>query len=103
MTSQRPRSHARRPGAQPLPAHQRGLRRRLLAALGDPRRRGLRAAVALLVAIIVVEPELRRPERAHPLRGRTAPIAIAAMGQYFVIVGGEFDLSMGAVDRRPRS
>ena len=29
--------------------------------------------------------------------GRTAPIAIAAIGQYFVIVGGEFDLSMGSV------
>ncbi len=29
--------------------------------------------------------------------GRTAPIAIAAMGQYFVIVSGEFDLSMGAL------
>ena len=29
--------------------------------------------------------------------GRTAPIAIAAMGQYYVIVSGEFDLSMGAV------
>ena len=29
--------------------------------------------------------------------GRTAPIAIAAIGQYFVIVSGEFDLSMGSV------
>ena len=53
--------------------------------------------IVLLVAIIVANPNFADPGALIRFAGRTAPIAIAAMGQYFVIVCGEFDLSMGAV------
>ena len=53
--------------------------------------------VVLLVAIMVANPNFADPGALIRFVGRTAPIAIAAMGQYFVIVCGEFDLSMGAV------
>ena len=46
---------------------------------------------------MVLNPSLRRAGPLIRFIGRTAPIAIAAIGQYFVIVSGEFDLSMGAV------
>ena len=52
---------------------------------------------ALLVAIIAVNPSFGEPDSLIRFIGRTAPIAIAAIGQYFVIVSGEFDLSMGSV------
>ena len=42
-------------------------------------------------------PRFGEPPQLIRFISRTAPIAIAAMGQYFVIVSGEFDLSMGAV------
>lgn len=54
-------------------------------------------AAALLVATILVNPNFGDPGVVIRFFGRSAPIAIAAMGQYFVIVSGEFDLSMGAV------
>ena len=45
----------------------------------------------------MLNPSFGEPESFIRFIGRTAPIAIAAIGQYFVIVGGEFDLSMGSV------
>ncbi|RYB93004.1 ABC transporter permease [Nocardioides oleivorans] len=54
-------------------------------------------AAVLFVAVIVVNPYFGEPPQLIRFVGRTAPIAIAAMGQYYVIVSGEFDLSMGAV------
>lgn len=51
----------------------------------------------LVVATIVASPNFGDPGALIRFAGRTAPIAIAAMGQYFVIVSGEFDLSMGSV------
>ena len=53
--------------------------------------------VVLLIAIIWSNPNFGDPGFLIRFVGRTAPIAIAAMGQYYVIVSGEFDLSMGAV------
>ena len=53
--------------------------------------------IGLLVAIIVLNPSFGEPGSLIRFVGRTAPIAIAAIGQYFVIIGGEFDLSMGSV------
>lgn len=53
--------------------------------------------VALLVAAVAVNPSFGEPGSLIRFVGRTAPIAIAAIGQYFVIVSGEFDLSMGSV------
>ena len=51
----------------------------------------------LFVAVVWVNPGFGEPPQLIRFIGRTAPIAIAAMGQYYVIVSGEFDLSMGAV------
>lgn len=51
----------------------------------------------LFVAVVWVNPGFGEPPQLVRFIGRTAPIAIAAMGQYYVIVSGEFDLSMGAV------
>ena len=53
--------------------------------------------IALLFATIVANPNFGDPGVVIRFIGRTAPIAIAAIGQYYVIVSGEFDLSMGAV------
>ena len=55
----------------------------------------------LLVSIMVSNPNFTDPGALIRFAGRTAPIAIAAMGQYYVIVSGEFDLSMGAVIADP--
>ncbi|AKU18632.1 ABC transporter permease [Luteipulveratus mongoliensis] len=53
--------------------------------------------IVLLVLVIASTPSFGEPPQLIRFVGRTAPIAIAAIGQYFVIVSGEFDLSMGAV------
>jgi len=53
--------------------------------------------LVLLVAAVAVNPSFGEPGSLIRFVGRTAPIAIAAIGQYFVIVSGEFDLSMGSV------
>ena len=53
--------------------------------------------VVLLAAVIWSNPNFGEPGFLIRFVGRTAPLAIAAIGQYYVIVSGEFDLSMGAV------
>ena len=53
--------------------------------------------IVLLVAITLLNPSFAEPSQFIRFVQRVAPIAIAAIGQYFVIVGGEFDLSMGSV------
>ncbi len=85
------------PAGRRLAEHQGGLGRRVAIAAGTPG-----GAVFVLVGVLVVALVLSNPNFGDPgalirFAGRTAPIAIAAMGQYFVIVSGEFDLSMGAV------
>ncbi|WP_210650479.1 ABC transporter permease [Nocardioides sp. SYSU D00065] len=54
-------------------------------------------AAILFVAVLTANPSFGEPPQLIRFIGRTAPIVIAAMGQYYVIVSGEFDLSMGAV------
>ena len=51
----------------------------------------------LLISIMISNPNFTEPGALIRFAGRTAPIAIVAMGQYYVIVSGEFDLSMAAV------
>lgn len=53
--------------------------------------------VALLIAITALNPSFAEPGQLVRFMQRVAPIAIAAIGQYFVIVSGEFDLSMGSL------
>ncbi|MCQ6272179.1 ABC transporter permease [Pseudarthrobacter sp. R1] len=70
---------------------------RLLRALRTPGGAVFILLIGLLAAIIALNPSFGEPGSFIRFIGRTAPIAIAAVGQYFVIVGGEFDLSMGSV------
>lgn len=51
----------------------------------------------LLVAITVTNPGFAEPSQLIRFIQRVAPIAIVAIGQYYVIVSGEFDLSMGSL------
>ena len=53
--------------------------------------------IVLLVAITLLNPSFAEPSQLIRFVQRVAPVAIVAIGQYFVIVGGEFDLSMGSV------
>ena len=53
--------------------------------------------LVLLVAIAVVNPSFLEPASLLAYLKRAAPLAILAVGQYFVIVSGEFDLSVGSL------
>lgn len=81
----------------PLPDHHRSWGGRAAAALATPGGAVYVLVVALLVATVLANPNFGDPGAVIRFLGRTAPIAIAAIGQYYVIVSGEFDLSMGAV------
>ena len=74
-----------------------GLGARFAAGLATPGGAVFVLVGVLLVSIMVANPNFTDPGALIRFAGRTAPIAIAAMGQYYVIVSGEFDLSMGAV------
>lgn len=80
-----------------LPEHHGSTSRRLVGGLLTPGGAVFVLTVALLVAVIASNPTFGEPDRLVRYLARTAPIAIIAMGQYFVIVSGEFDLSMGSV------
>ncbi|WP_153395195.1 ABC transporter permease [Ornithinicoccus halotolerans] len=80
-----------------LPAREGSLPARVLRGAATPGGGVVVLVLLLLAAIIAANPVFGQPESLIRFVGRTAPIAIAALGQYFVIVSGEFDLSMGAV------
>jgi ribose transport system permease protein len=80
-----------------LPRRTHGFAGRLGAALLTPGGAVYLLVIALVIAIILANPNFGDPGVLVRFLGRTAPIAIAALGQYYVIVSGEFDLSMGAV------
>lgn len=69
----------------------------LVARALEPRGIVLVLLIAILIGIVVLNPSFAEPGQLMRFVQRVAPIAIVAIGQYFVIVGGEFDLSMGAV------
>lgn len=97
-------THTRPSGAAaPTPSTGRpGLRR---ASLGTRLARGVRTpggmvfvlVLALLAAVVIANPGFGEPESLMRFVGRNAPFALVAIGQYFVIVSGELDLSMGSV------
>ncbi|MFC3298137.1 ABC transporter permease [Arthrobacter agilis] len=70
---------------------------RVLRALRTPSGAIFVLVAVLFVAVLAANPSFGEPGSLIRFIGRTAPIAIAAIGQYFVIVSGEFDLSMGSV------
>jgi ribose transport system permease protein len=51
----------------------------------------------LLVLVAVRQPDFMTPASLMSFLGRSAPIILLAAGQYFVIVSGEFDLSVGSL------
>ncbi|WP_245737045.1 ABC transporter permease [Micromonospora pattaloongensis] len=51
----------------------------------------------LLVLVAVRQPDFFAPPSLMSFLGRSAPIILLAAGQYFVIVSGEFDLSIGSL------
>ncbi|AQZ62315.1 Ribose ABC transport system, permease protein RbsC (TC 3.A.1.2.1) [[Actinomadura] parvosata subsp. kistnae] len=53
--------------------------------------------VVLLAAIAIVNPHFLEPAGFLAFLKRAAPLVILAAGQYFVIVSGEFDLSVGSL------
>jgi ribose transport system permease protein len=69
----------------------------LARTLVSPRGAVFLLLVLLLIAIIVLNPNFANPPQFIRFIQRVAPIAIVAIGQYFVIVSGEFDLSMGSL------
>ena len=53
--------------------------------------------IVLLVWITIVNPNFLEPPVFLAFLKRAAPLVILAAGQYFVIVSGEFDLSVGSL------
>ena len=80
-----------------LPLTEGSLVQRLLRGAVTPGGAVFILVAILFVAVVWANPSFGDPPQLIRFIGRTAPIAIAAMGQYYVIVSGEFDLSMGAV------
>jgi ribose transport system permease protein len=70
---------------RPLPIRATGSRP-ILAILG-----------LLLVVVAFRQPDFLAPASLMSFLGRSAPIILLAAGQYFVIVSGEFDLSVGSL------
>lgn len=71
--------------------------RRGALTLISPRGAVFLLLAVLLIAIIALNPSFAEPGQFMRFIQRVAPVAIVALGQYFVIVSGEFDLSMGSL------
>ncbi|MFB8191083.1 ABC transporter permease [Microbacterium sp. NPDC055988] len=68
-----------------------------LRTLVSPRGAVFLLLVLLLVAVTILNPSFAEPGQFMRFLQRVAPIAIVAIGQYFVIIAGEFDLSQGSL------
>ncbi|WP_246277696.1 ABC transporter permease [Phytohabitans rumicis] len=56
------------------------------------------AILAVLVVLLAIrQPDFLSPPSLMSFLGRSAPIILLAAGQYFVVVSGEFDLSVGSL------
>ena len=53
--------------------------------------------VVVFVAILVMNPSFGEPMSIMAFLKKAAPLVVLAIGQYFVIVSGEFDLSVGSL------
>ncbi|WBB46762.1 ABC transporter permease [Verrucosispora sp. WMMA2044] len=76
-------------------------RRPLPPQLSRVRTGGLLPLLAILAVLLVLvavrQPDFLAPASLMSFLGRSAPIILLAAGQYFVIVSGEFDLSVGSL------
>jgi ribose transport system permease protein len=74
-----------------------------IAELRPPQfRAGSVAPIVAILAVLLILLTIRQPDFLAPpslmsFLGRSAPIILLAAGQYFVIVSGEFDLSVGSL------
>ncbi|MCT9820865.1 ABC transporter permease [Microbacterium sp. W1N] len=69
----------------------------VVRTLVSPRGAVFLLLVLLLVAVTVLNPNFAEPGQIMRFIQRVAPIAIVAIGQFFVIIAGEFDLSQGSL------
>jgi ribose transport system permease protein len=53
--------------------------------------------VLALAVIVVINPSFAEPVSLMAFAKKAAPLVVLAIGQYFVIVSGEFDLSVGSL------
>lgn len=53
--------------------------------------------IVVFVAILVMNPSFGEPMSIMAFLKKAAPLIVLAIGQYFVIVSGEFDLSVGSL------
>ncbi|MET4224879.1 ABC transporter permease [Oerskovia enterophila] len=53
--------------------------------------------IVVFVAILVMNPSFGEPMSLMAFLKKAAPLIVLAIGQYFVIVSGEFDLSVGSL------
>lgn len=68
-----------------------------LRTLVSPRGAVFLLLVILLIAVTILNPSFAEPGQFMRFIQRVAPVAIVAIGQYFVIIAGEFDLSQGSL------
>lgn len=80
----------------PAPAFGRRVGNSLLVLI-SPRGAVFLLLAVLLIAISILNPHFAEPSQFIRFIQRVSPVAIVAIGQYFVIVAGEFDLSMGSI------
>jgi len=69
----------------------------VLRILVSPRGAVFLLLILLLVAVAALNPSFADAGQLMRYIQRVAPVAIVAIGQYFVIVSGEFDLSQGSL------
>jgi ribose transport system permease protein len=68
-----------------------------LRTLVSPRGAVFLLLIVLLVVVTILNPGFAEPGQFIRYIQRVAPVAIVAIGQYFVIIAGEFDLSQGSL------
>lgn len=74
-----------------------GLGRRVALALHTPSGAVYPILLALLVVLLALNPSFAEPGQFTRLIARMAPVVVVTLGAFFVLVCGEFDLSIGAV------
>ena len=72
---------------------------KIVSALVSPRGAVFLLLAVLLIAITVLNPNFAEPGQLMRFIQRVAPVAIVAIGQYFVIVGGDWRQHTGAARR----
>lgn len=68
-----------------------------LRTLVGPRGAVFLLLIVLLIVVTILNPSFAEPGQFMRYIQRVAPVAIIAIGQYFVIIAGEFDLSQGSL------